>query len=130
MLFRSGEVLVQAGIMKVMVPLAELKLAQEEKKIPPKYSKEMNIGLQKAEGMRSEIDLRGMLVEEGTYALDKFLDDAILGGIGLVYVIHGKGTGAMRAGIQDFLRGHPHVRSFRIGEYGEGDSGVTVVELK
>ena len=126
----NGEVLVQAGIMKVMVPLAELKLAQEEKKIPPKYSKEMNIGLQKAEGMRSEIDLRGMLVEEGTYALDKFLDDAILGGIGLVYVIHGKGTGAMRAGIQDFLRGHPHVRSFRIGEYGEGDSGVTVVELK
>jgi len=126
----NGEVLVQAGIMKVMVPLAELKLAQEEKKIPPKYSREVNIGFQKAEGIRSEIDLRGMLVEEGTYALDKYLDDAVLGGIGLVYVIHGKGTGAMRAGIQDFLRGHPHVRSFRIGEYGEGDSGVTVVELK
>ncbi|MFZ3130683.1 MAG: endonuclease MutS2 [Desulfosporosinus sp.] len=126
----NGEVLVQAGIMKVMVPLAELKLTQEEKKIPSKYAKGTNIGLQKAEGLRSEIDLRGMLVEEGTYALDKYLDDAILGGIGLVYVIHGKGTGAMRAGIQDFLRGHPHVRSFRIGEYGEGDSGVTVVELK
>ena len=126
----NGEVLVQAGIMKVMVPLAELKLAQEEKKIPPKYSREVSIGFQKAEGIRSEIDLRGMLVEEGTYALDKYLDDAILSGIGLIYVIHGKGTGAMRAGIQDFLRGHPHVQSFRIGEYGEGDSGVTVVELK
>ncbi|HUX47259.1 MAG TPA: endonuclease MutS2, partial [Desulfosporosinus sp.] len=126
----NGEVLVQVGIMKVMVPLAELKLAHEEKKISPKYSREANIGLQKAEVIRSEIDLRGMLVEEGTYALDKYLDDAILGGIGLIYVIHGKGTGAMRAGIQDFLRGHPHVRSFRIGEYGEGDSGVTVVELK
>jgi len=126
----NGEVLVQVGIMKIMVPLDELKLAHEEKKTPPKYSREVNIGFQKAEGVRSEIDLRGMLVEEGTYALDKYLDDATLGGIGLIYVIHGKGTGAMRAGIQDFLRGHPHVRSFRIGEYGEGDSGVTVVELK
>ena len=126
----NGEVLVQAGIMKVMVPLSELKLAQEEKKIVPKYSRQMSIGLRKAEEIRSEIDLRGMLVEEGTYALDKYMDDAVLGGIGLIYVIHGKGTGAMRAGIQDFLKGHPHVRSFRIGEYGEGDSGVTVVELK
>ncbi|EHQ87368.1 endonuclease MutS2 [Desulfosporosinus youngiae] len=127
----SGEVLVQAGIMKVMVPLTELKLAQEEKKkVTPKYSREMGIGVRKAEEIRSEIDLRGMLVEEGREALDKYMDDAVLGGIGLIYVIHGKGTGAMRAGIQEFLRGHPHVRSFRLGEYGEGDSGVTVVELK
>jgi DNA mismatch repair protein MutS2 len=126
----NGEVVVQAGIMKVMVPLGELKLATEEKKIPPRYSREASIGLHKAEEIRSEIDLRGMLVEEGTEVLDKYLDDAVLGGVGLVYVIHGKGTGAMRAGIQDFLKGHPHVRNFRIGEYGEGDSGVTVVELK
>ena len=126
----NGEVLVQAGIMKVMVPLMELKLANEEKKIPPKYSRAASIGLQKSEEIRSEIDLRGMLVEEGTEVLDKYLDDAVLSGVGLIYVIHGKGTGAMRAGIQDFLRGHPHVRSFRLGEYGEGDSGVTVVELK
>ncbi|HZK55846.1 MAG TPA: endonuclease MutS2 [Desulfosporosinus sp.] len=126
----NGEVLVQAGIMKIMVPLAELKLAYEEKKIPPKYSQRTSIGVQKAGALRSEIDLRGMLVDEGTYALDKYLDDAVLSGIGQVYVIHGKGTGAMRVGIQDFLKGHPHVKSFRIGEYGEGDSGVTVVELK
>jgi len=127
----NGEVLVQAGIMKVMVPLSELKPAQEEKKkVTPKYSREMGIGVRKAEEIRSEIDLRGMLVEEGREALDKYLDDAVLGGIGLIYVIHGKGTGAMRAGIQEFLKGHPHVRSFRLGEYGEGDSGVTVVELK
>jgi MutS2 family protein len=126
----NGEVLVQAGIMKVMVPLTELKLAPEEKKTQPRYSRSANIGIQKAEELRSEIDLRGMLVEEGTEALDKYMDDAVLGGIGQIYVIHGKGTGAMRAGIQDFLKGHPHVRSFRLGEYGEGDSGVTVVELK
>ncbi|WP_088185779.1 endonuclease MutS2 [Desulfosporosinus sp. FKA] len=127
----SGEVLVQAGIMKVMVPLTELKLAREEKTTPLRSSRKGNsLGLQKAEEIRSEIDLRGMLVEQGTEVLDKFLDDAVLGGVGQVYVIHGKGTGAMRAGIQDFLRGHPHVRSYRLGEYGEGDSGVTVVELK
>ncbi|SDI42736.1 endonuclease MutS2 [Desulfosporosinus hippei] len=126
----NGEVLIQAGIMKVMVPLTELKLAQEEKKATPRYSRQMGIGVRKAEEIRSEIDLRGMLVEEGREALDKYMDDAVLGGIGLIYVIHGKGTGAMRTGIQDFLKGHPHVRSFRLGEYGEGDSGVTVVELK
>lgn len=131
----NGEVLVQAGVLKVMVPLAELKIVPEEKKMPAKYAriepaKGISVGLEKAEAIRSEIDLRGMLVEEGIYALDKYLDDAILSGVGLVYVIHGKGTGAMRAGIQDFLRGHPHVRSFRIGEHGEGDTGVTVVELK
>ena len=126
----NGEVLVQAGIMRVMVPLSELRLAKEEKKIPPKYSTGTNIGFQKAEGMRSEIDLRGMLVEEGTVALDKYLDDAVLSSISQVYVIHGKGTGALRTGIQDFLKGHPHVRRFRLGAYGEGDSGVTVVELK
>lgn len=126
----NGEVLIQAGIMKVMVPLTELKLVPEEKKISPRYSGSAGLGLQKAEELRSEIDLRGMLVEEGTEALDKYMDDAVLGGIGQIYVIHGKGTGAMRAGIQDFLKGHPHVHSYRLGEYGEGDSGVTVVELK
>lgn len=126
----NGEVQVQAGIMKVMVPLTELKPAPEEKKVHPKASKEMGMGFRKAEEIRSEIDLRGMLVKEGTEALDKYMDDAVLGGIGMIYVIHGKGTGAMRAGIHDFLKGHPHVRSFRLGEYGEGDSGVTVVELR
>ncbi|MGI6119151.1 MAG: endonuclease MutS2 [Desulfosporosinus sp.] len=126
----NGQVLVQAGIMKVMVPLSELRLAKEEKKNVPQYTKGTNIGFQKAEGIRSEIDLRGMFVEEGTNALDKYLDDAVLSGISQVYVIHGKGTGALRTGIQDFLKGHPHVRRFRSGAYGEGDSGVTVVELK
>lgn len=127
----NGEMLVQAGIMKIMVPIEELRLAQEEEKqIPARKSRDVSIGLRKAEAIRNEIDLRGMLVDEGTYALDKYLDDAILGSMGQIYVIHGKGTGAMRAGIQDFLKGHPHVKSFRIGEYGEGDSGVTVVELK
>ena len=131
----NGEVLVQAGVMKVMVPLSELKLVQEEsqgaaKKYGSFDAQGTSSGIQKAGEIRNEISLRGMLVEDGIYALDKYLDDALLSSVKQVYVIHGKGTGAMRAGIQDYLRGHSHVKSFRIGEYGEGDSGVTVVELK
>ncbi|MHB1654419.1 MAG: endonuclease MutS2 [Desulfitobacteriaceae bacterium] len=126
----NGEVLVQAGIMKVNVLLTELYLVQDEKTKKPRTSGEGKLGLGKSEGIRSEIDLRGKLVEEATYELDKYLDDAVLSGVGQIYVIHGKGTGALRAGVQDFLRTHPHVRSFRLGQHGEGDFGVTVVELK
>ncbi len=126
----SGEILVQAGIMKVAVPLTEIRMVPEEKPNQARTSGEGRLGMRKAESVRNEIDLRGMLVEEATHLLDKYLDDAVLSGVGLVYVIHGKGTGALRAGVQDFLRHHPHVRTFRIGQHGEGDFGVTVVELK
>jgi DNA mismatch repair protein MutS2 len=127
----NGEVLIQAGILKVTAPLHELRLVQEEKK-PPKLATGSGgkMGREKAEELRSELDVRGMLVEEACYALDKYLDDAVLAGIQQLYIIHGKGTGALRAGVQDFLRGHPHIRSFRLGRQGEGDMGVTVVELR
>lgn len=128
----NGEILVQAGVIKLNVPLSEVRVVKEEKvKQPTRNVRgQGRIGMNKAETMRSEIDLRGMMVEEATYALDKYLDDAILTGVGQVYVIHGKGTGALRTGIQEFLRSHHHVKSFRIGQHGEGDLGVTVVELK
>lgn len=126
----SGEVLVQAGIMKVMLPLKDLRFVPEEKPQKARISGEGRLGISKVESVRNEIDLRGMLVEEATQLLDKYLDDAVLSGVSLIYVIHGKGTGALRAGVQDFLRRHPHVKGFRIGQHGEGDFGVTVVELK
>jgi DNA mismatch repair protein MutS2 len=126
----SGEIQVQAGALKVTVPLTDVSLVQEEKVKLISNSGAGKLGLGKANAVRTEIDLRGMLVEEATYTLDKYLDDAILSGVSQVYVIHGKGTGALRAGVQEFLRGHPHVRSFRLGQHGEGDLGVTVVELK
>lgn len=128
----NGEILVQAGVIKLNVPLSEIRLVQEEKvKQPPRSAGgQGRLGMSKAETVRSEIDLRGMMVEEASYELDKYLDNAVLTGIGQVYVIHGKGTGALRSGIQDFLRGHHHVKSFRLGQHGEGDLGVTVVELK
>jgi DNA mismatch repair protein MutS2 len=126
----NEEIQVQAGALKVTVPLSDVSLVQEEKVKVTRTSGAGKLGMSKANVVRTEIDLRGMLVEEATYTLDKYLDDAILSGVNQVYVIHGKGTGALRAGIQEFLRGHPHVRSFRLGQHGEGDLGVTVVELK
>jgi DNA mismatch repair protein MutS2 len=128
----NGEILVQAGVIKLNVPLSEIRLVKEEKAKQPTRSVggQGRLGMSKAETVRSEIDLRGMMVEEASYELDKYLDNAVLTGIGQVYVIHGKGTGALRSGIQDFLRGHHHVKSFRLGQHGEGDLGVTVVELK
>jgi len=127
----SGAVLVQVGILKVEVPLAELRPVHDEATPKPKATAgEGRIGRRKAEDLRHELDLRGMMVDEAAYALDKYLDDAVLAGITQIYVIHGKGTGALRAGVHDFLRRHPYVKSFRLGVHGEGDLGVTVVELK
>ncbi|NBJ14058.1 MAG: endonuclease MutS2 [Dehalobacter sp. 4CP] len=127
----NNEVLVQTGILKVSVPLSEIRLVDETRK-PEHFEKTIKgtFGLSKAVNLRSEIDLRGKLVEEGILMLDKYLDDAVITGINQVSVIHGKGTGALRAGIHQFLKRHPHVAAYRLGEFGEGDSGVTIVELK
>ena len=77
-----------------------------------------------------ELDLRGKMVDEALMEVDQFIDHAIMNGLGSVVIIHGKGTGALRTGIQQHLRTHRNVKSFRLGAYGEGDAGVTVVELK
>ena len=79
---------------------------------------------------KPEIDLRGMNGDEAWLAVDKYLDEAIVAGIRNVYLIHGKGTGALKNALWKFLRGDRRISSFRIGQYGEGDGGVTVVELK
>jgi DNA mismatch repair protein MutS2 len=127
----NKEVLIQAGILKLSVPISEIRLIDESRK-PENFAKTIQgtFGLHKAVTLRSEIDLRGKLVEEAEELLDKYLDDAVLTGINQVSVIHGKGTGALRTGIHLFLKRHPHVKSYRLGEFGEGDTGVTIVELK
>ena len=78
----------------------------------------------------TETDVRGMTLEEAILAVDLYLDNAAMQQLGEVYIIHGKGTGVLRAGVQDHLRHHPHVKSFRLGKYGEGEDGVTVVTMK
>ncbi|OLA12348.1 MAG: hypothetical protein BHW14_05435 [Coprococcus sp. 43_8] len=79
---------------------------------------------------KTEVDLRGMTIGEAELEVDKFLDESVLSGLSEVSLIHGKGTGALRAGIHEYLRHHPHVRKYRLGRFGEGDIGVTIVELK
>ncbi len=124
----KGEVQVQAGIMKINVKLKDLREIKESK-AEKKEHKKKNVNLNLKQ-VSSSVDLRGMDAEEAIYTVDKYLDDAYIGGLGEVTIIHGKGTGILRKAIQDMLRTHAHVKSYRLGEYGEGGSGATVVVLK
>ena len=80
--------------------------------------------------LSSEIDVRGEMVDTACMMIDKFLDDAILSSLSQVRIVHGKGTGALRQGIHRYLKTLKYVKSYRLGVFGEGDSGVTIVELK
>ena len=84
----------------------------------------------KAKAISSEINVIGQNVDEACFSIDKYLDNCILSGLPNIRIVHGKGTGALRTGIHKFLKTHPHVKSFRIGTFGEGEMGVTIVELK
>lgn len=123
---------VQVGIMKVTSKIDNLSLVQDnsECKTIQKFTSKASAGKLRKDAVPSEIDLRGMMLEEAEYATDKFLDEAALSGLSVVNIIHGKGTGILRSGIQSMLRRHPHVKSYRLGRYGEGENGVTIVELK
>ena len=112
--------------------MKDLKLVEEEATLTQdgKKNKVSTYSVQKNHDFKGEIDLRGMNGDEAWFAVDKYLDSAILYGFRTVRIIHGKGTGALRQAMQNFLRTDKRVASFRRGQYGEGDSGVTVVELK
>lgn len=126
---KNGEVQVQAGIIKINVHISNLKLVDEQKQQIQRTGMG-KIGVSKAQSMRTEIDLRGMLLDEAIDVVDKYLDDASIAGMGEVTLIHGKGTGALRAGLQQHLKHSPHVKAFRLGKLGEGETGVTVVEMR
>lgn len=125
----QGELQIQAGILKLTVKLSELRAAREEK---PKggEAEYASIASGKAREMSRELDFRGTTVDEAMEIVAKYLDDAYLASLSPVYLIHGKGTGALRAAIRTYLQKHPYVKSFRSGEHGEGGIGVTVVDLK
>lgn len=80
--------------------------------------------------MSPEINVIGQTVEEACFVVDKYLDNCVLNGLSTARIVHGKGTGTLKKGIQKFLKNHPHVKSYRLGTFGEGEDGVTVVELK
>lgn len=125
----KGNVEVQVGIMKVNVKLSSLRRTDLKEK-DVNIAKSKTIQSRKSKVIKQEIDLRGLNIEEGIIETDKYLDDAYISGLKEVYIIHGKGTGALREGISSFLKSHKHTKSIRPGKYGEGGDGVTVVELK
>jgi DNA mismatch repair protein MutS2 len=125
----DGKVTVQAGIMKLNVPVNTLvKTESEEEKSSQKAKNKMYT--LKSKNIKTSIDLRGMNLEEAFLEIDKYLDDAYLSGLNEVQIIHGKGTGVLRKGITELLRTHRLVTKHRLGEFGEGGTGVTVVTLK
>ncbi|MEW6181904.1 MAG: endonuclease MutS2 [Bacillota bacterium] len=122
-LAKEGTVTVQVGSFKVEVPLETIKIA---------VKRDVSAGVSYTGGgaVSPTLDLRGQRVDEALVNLEGYLDDALLAGLGRVDIIHGFGTGALRAAVKEYLQGHPRVESFRPGGHGEGGGGVTVVEFK
>ena len=129
---RDGLVEVRAGIMKTKVPLSGLRAPDKMEKRPKQEPRRAStrVQLDKNRKTSMELNLLGYTVDEALAEVDKFLDSGMLRGQQTLYIIHGNGTGALRSAIQKHLRTHKAVKSFRLGRYGEGESGVTVVELK
>lgn len=129
----GSDAFVQLGIMKMKVPLADLEPVKAPKDSGAKKTQPVASGATvkraASDQIRTELDLRGATLDEAIIETDRFLDESFLSNLHQVYIIHGKGTGALRTGIQEFLRRHKHVKSYRLGNYGEGGAGVTVAEL-
>ena len=124
----KGEVQLQAGIMKLKAHLSQLRLVQEA---PAKKVSSVQVhtgAMERTVQMRC--DVRGMALDEALQEVEQYLDEAVLAGLHEVTIVHGKGTGVLREGIQKALKTYPPVKSFRRGKYGEGEEGVTIVELK
>lgn len=126
---KKKEAVVQMGIMKMTLPFKALQIAQKEKKSIVTKSTRQIIS-SKSGSVKSEVDLRGLNLEEAIVEVDKYLDDACVAGLETVTIIHGVGTGVIKKGLQDVLKKNKHVKSQRPGQYGEGGMGVTIVEIR
>ena len=130
---KKGNVEITAGMLKMRVKEETLRLVDKPKKEEPK--KKVATGRVSGESRSSmqvsnRCDLRGLMVDEAILVLDRFLDDLLLSGLTECTIIHGKGTGALRAGITQYLKSDPRIRPFRLGTFGEGENGVTIAEIK
>lgn len=132
----KGICFVQAGIMKTKVDVSKLRLLDKPKaeksnsKNNKSYVSTKGVESRMTRKAQTELDIRGYASDDGIYEVDSFLDDAVMSGLTLVTIIHGKGTGVLKNAIRNHLKHHPHVKASRKGVYGEGEDGVTVVELK
>ena len=126
---KNDEVQVQIGSIKSFVPVTEIS-AMKGNSTKNKENSKSYSGISKSKNISPEINVIGQTVEEAIFVIDKYLDDCSLAKLKTVRIVHGKGTGKLRSGIHNFLKTNPHVKSFRLGTFGEGEMGVTVVELK
>jgi len=128
----KGNLFVQCGIMRTSVNVKDLALVEEATITAPTLQRTNSgkIKMSKVTGISTEINLLGRTVDEAICELDKYLDDAYLAHLPSVRVVHGKGTGALRSAVHSHLKRQKHVKEFRLGEYGEGDAGVTIVTFK
>lgn len=132
----KGEITVQMGSLSTKTKINNLEILvgykdpEEAKKAPKGAGGSGKIKMSKAASISHEINLLGLTVDEAIAKLDKYLDDAYISRIPQVRIVHGKGTGALRNGVTAYLRGVPYIKSFRLGEIGEGDTGVTIVDFK
>ena len=129
---KNGNLFVQCGIIRSKVSLNDLVLIEEETINTGKMQRSSSgkLKMSKSYSISTEINLLGRTVDEALSELDKYLDDAYLAHLPSVRVVHGKGTGALRNAVHNYLRKNRVVKSYRLGEYGEGDAGVTIVEFK
>ena len=127
-----GNLFVQCGILRTSVNIRDLVRVEEETIQAPDLQRSGNgkLRMSKSYSISPEINLLGKTVDEALSELDKYLDDAYLAHLKSVRIVHGKGTGALRQAVQKHLKKVKYVKSYRLGEYGEGDAGVTIAEFK
>ena len=125
---KNGNVQIQSGIVKLNINVAKLERPKKEaKKEKVTYT---STSVNKSKNISSEVMLIGMTVDEAIPVLEKYIDDAYLASIGSIRIVHGKGTGTLKKAVHSLLSKHPHIKSYRLGMYGEGDSGVTIAEIE
>ncbi len=125
---KSNKVQIQVGSLKMNFDIDKLEKTNKQiNNIEKEHSKKREF---KVKSFSTELNVIGLNVEEACFEIDKYLDSAIMNGLNSVRIIHGKGTGILRKGIHNFLKNHPHVKDYRIGTYGEGENGVTIINLK
>ena len=127
---KDGQVYVQAGIMKLYVPLSDLRLEADVAPQKNKKNVDSSPGIVKALNIKSELDVRGMTVDEAVIIIDRHIHDGFIAKQSQFSIIHGKGTGALRTGIHNYLKTCKQIKSFRLGTFGEGDAGVTIVTIR
>ncbi|HHT50590.1 MAG TPA: endonuclease MutS2 [Eubacteriaceae bacterium] len=124
------EVEIQAGVMKILVHISNIKLVQDSNNNEDKSKKYIRNIKRKSLNISPEIDLRGLTVEDAIINIDKYLDDAYIANLNFLTIIHGKGTGILRKNIHEFLKNHSYVKEYRLGSLNEGGDGVTIVTMK